>query len=176
MIFSSLNFKLQQGEGLIITGPNGSGKSLLLRVLAGVIPPSSGKVFKDHHFSKQRHCDFDSRVDEFLSVSQYFTCWGNSNCRDEFVEKWNLGSIWKKRLEKLSLGERKRAQLATILSHNPTLLLLDEPDLGLDSDVSDLMTDLLARVPSTCTTVLASHHGSIYEKLSWESLPLGGGQ
>jgi ABC-2 type transport system ATP-binding protein len=173
-IFSGLHFKIQQGEGLVITGPNGSGKTLLLRLLAGKLKPSSGKLFKDRHFSNQQYCDFDSKIDEYLSVSQFYSCWGNSTTQDETIDQWNLSSIWKRRLDRISLGEKKRAKLATALSHNPSFLLLDEPDLGLDQGHASLMADIFSAIPSSCTTILTSHHQEIYDSLGWEKLSLRG--
>jgi len=173
-IFSNLNFKVQQGEGLVILGPNGSGKTLLLRLLSGTLKPSSGQLFKDRHFSRQQYCDFDSRVDEHLTASQYFHCWGNWSKREDALALWGLEPIWKTPLRKLSLGQKGRVQLASALSHQPALLLLDEPDLGLDSETTTVIIEALKSIPSTCTTFLTSHHQSLYQDLLWPTLFLGG--
>lgn len=166
-----ISFKVLPGEKLFLIGPSGSGKTTLVSIIAGMVKPTSGKVFwkdlaKDitrsslEEIIKARR-DFagvifqDSRLLPHLTVEENIELAGHYakvqshiiKERTEFLLQF-LG-IWEKRDKKqdtLSGGERKRAAIATTLITNPTIIIGDEPTGDLDVITAESILDLFDKI------------------------------
>lgn len=146
-----LSFTIDQGELVGFIGPNGAGKTTTLKMLSGLLHPSSGSVTVLGQDPWQRHYDFLSSIS--LVMGQKNQLWWDLPA----IESFNLTkdiyglseSIYKKNLDtlvemldikdvlnvqvrKLSLGQRMKAELVAALLHSPKVLFLDEPTIGLD--------------------------------------------
>lgn len=155
-----------------LVGPNGSGKSTLLGVIAGVIPPTSGRL---HHvgdrppaFVPQRSAVTDSLP---LTVRQTVEMgrWSDRGpwrrltrqdraTVDQAMERLGITDLATRQLGELSGGQRQRALIAQGLAQESDLLLLDEPTTGLDPEARDRIAALLAELVADGTTVVQATH------------------
>lgn len=143
-VFSGIDFALGGGDALLVTGANGVGKSTLLRIVAGLLPRSSGSVRLEGggedlptvsaaaHYLGHRNA-----MKPILTVVENLAFWrsfhGAGRSVDEALDMVGLGEIGHLPFSFLSTGQRRRAAIARLLvSHRP-VWLLDEPTSGLDA-------------------------------------------
>ncbi|NNN06147.1 MAG: ATP-binding cassette domain-containing protein [Elusimicrobia bacterium] len=147
----AVSFSIEEGELVGFLGANGAGKTTTLKMLAGLLTPTSGTARALGHVPWRREAAFQRRLS--LVMGQRTQLWwelpayetfrlnkdiyGLSEAQfraslDELVDMLDLGAHLSIPVKKLSLGERMRAELAAALLHRPSLLLLDEPTIGLD--------------------------------------------
>jgi heme exporter protein A len=144
-VFSGVGFTLEAGGSLVVTGPNGAGKSTLLRVLAGLLPPSSGKVgieaggeafpsaaAASHYLGHENAMKTALTVLENLRFWRDFLGEPHLEC-GEALDIVGLGAIGRLPFGYLSTGQRRRASIARLLVSYRPVWLLDEPTAGLDS-------------------------------------------
>lgn len=196
-----LDLSLARGDCLGLLGLNGAGKSTTLKILTGVLAPHAGSVRICGHdlarapLAAKRRLGFlpdvpplfpDARVDEYLAFSARLR-----EVRDvagavaRAKQRCGLGDVGPRLLRNLSKGYQQRVGLAQAIVHEPALLVLDEPTVGLDPvqirDVRRLIADLarehavilsthlLAEVQQICTRVAVLHAGRLVHEG-----PLGG--
>ena len=147
----NVTFQLSAGECLGLLGPNGAGKSTLVKTICGLQKPDSGNVLVLGSSHNHRNYDFlrrigvvfghksslwwDLPVKDSYNVLQkvYNIDCKNFNMRlEELIETLSLSSILNTRVRNLSLGERVKCEVVAALIHDPDLLILDEPTVGLD--------------------------------------------
>lgn len=188
-----VTFNLKKGEILGFLGPNGAGKTTTMRILTGYIPPTSGKamvagydVFTQSMQVRQRIGYLPESVPLYteMSVWDYLDfaarLRGVQN-RDEAIErvmeKTNLSDRADTIINKLSKGFRQRVGIAQAMVHEPEVLILDEPTIGLDPkqiiEIRELIksfggehtvilsTHILPEVSQTCSRVLIINQGKI---------------
>ncbi|MBX3744902.1 MAG: ATP-binding cassette domain-containing protein [Verrucomicrobiae bacterium] len=190
-----LSFAVGPREIVGFLGPNGAGKSTTMRILAGFLPASSGTarvagfdVFR-HSVEVRRHIGYmpennplppDMRVREYLRFRARLKGLSGSHCRErveQVQDMCGLRDVGKRIIGTLSKGFRQRVGLADALVHDPPLLILDEPTIGLDPNqirsLRQLIKDLAQRrsvllsshilpeVEMTCTRVLIMHRGCV---------------
>ncbi|MCX5745460.1 MAG: ATP-binding cassette domain-containing protein [Proteobacteria bacterium] len=146
-----LSFEIQRGERVGFLGPNGAGKTTTLKVLAGLLHPTSGDVVVEEHIPFLRKTTFLERITLVMGQKSQLiwdlppaeTYAMNRAIFDvphaafaatlaELTELLDLGPLLNKPTRQLSLGERMKCELAAALLHRPTTLFLDEPTIGLD--------------------------------------------
>ncbi|HXX42490.1 MAG TPA: ATP-binding cassette domain-containing protein [Chthoniobacterales bacterium] len=190
-----LNFEVGRGEIMGFLGPNGAGKTTTMRILASFLPPTSGRAsiagfdIFEQSLQARAHLGYmpenvplynDMRVTEYLDYRAALK--GVPHRRvDERVgdvkELCGLRDVEKKMIGTLSKGYRQRVGLADALLHEPDLLILDEPTIGLDPNqirqVRELIknlgkqhtillsTHILPEVEMTCSRVIIIHNGRI---------------
>ncbi len=169
-LFSDLEFQLQPGFTGIV-GPNGSGKTSLLRLLAGTLPPTSGRVVPRPEAAlrllvSQRVETRPGEVDEWL-VDGGAEAWS-------LLARLSLDPVQLERWSTLSPGERKRWQVAVALGRNPDVLLLDEPSNHLDAEARGWLSSALREFPGI--GVVVSHDRALLDSLTRATLRLGGGE
>lgn len=187
---ANVGFDLVWGSRTLLSGPNGAGKSTLLRVLATLLRPSAGNVtvagldVTDQANSVRRLIGYvghqtylygELTVDENLRF--YARLYGKSRSKGSLssaVERLKLGPMLNQRVRTLSRGWRQRAALARALLHDPKILLLDEPDTGLDEAATATLLDLLQH--SDWTMLIATHSLDRFEPLSTDVIRLQGGR
>ncbi|NGO49892.1 heme ABC exporter ATP-binding protein CcmA [Allomesorhizobium camelthorni] len=143
-VFSGVGFALEGGESLVVTGPNGAGKSTLLRIMAGLLPPSSGAVriegggeifptvaAASHYLGHENAMKTALTVAENLGFWREFLGEPHLEC-SEALEIVGLGDIGHLPFGYLSTGQRRRASIARLLVSYRPVWLLDEPTAGLD--------------------------------------------
>jgi ABC-2 type transport system ATP-binding protein len=189
-----LSFTVGQREIVGFLGPNGAGKSTTLRILAGFLPATSGSarvagfdVFRDStevrrrigYMPENNPLPPEMRVREYLKFRARLKGLHGNLCRervDLVQEQCGLRDVGRRIIGTLSKGYRQRVGLADALVHDPPLLILDEPTIGLDPNqirsLRQLIKDLgqrrsvllsshiLPEVEMTCTRVLIMHRGS----------------
>ncbi len=158
----SVSFTVPEGQALAFVGPNGAGKSTTIRMLTGILTPTSGDArvlgftpWKDRSkMAFQIGAVFGQRSqlwyhlpagDTFDLLAKIY----NLNPveyrkrRNELVERFELGPLLDVPVRKLSLGQRMRAEVAASLLHKPRLLMLDEPTIGLDINARHQLRELI---------------------------------
>jgi ABC-2 type transport system ATP-binding protein len=171
-----LNLQVATGALYGLIGPNGAGKTTSLRMLAGLLEPSSGEIIingrvANHDWRELRRLigympDFfgvyeDMLVWEYLDF--FARCYGLPRDRhrqvvDELLELVDLTEKRDTYIQTLSRGMRQRLCLAHALVHDPQVLLLDEPASGLDPRARVEMRELLRELGSMGKTILVSSH------------------
>eukprot|EP00850_Spirogloea_muscicola_P021300 SM000243S08601 [mRNA] locus=s243:52305:54330:- [translate_table: standard] len=176
VVLRGVSFSLHAGGGLVLTGPNGSGKSSLLRMLAGFIRPSAGRVLWDGHdvtrgtvadvYRTQLHLvAAKDAIKPALTVDQNVRFWaeleGTAERTKGALDRVGLGPYAVQRADVLSLGQKKRLQLARMLAMPRPLWLLDEPSVGLDKQGLKLLETMIAEHQLQGGLVLIATHSHI---------------
>jgi ABC-2 type transport system ATP-binding protein len=147
----AISFGIERGEVVGFLGPNGAGKTTTLKMLSGLLYPTSGEATVLGHVPSKREREFLRRItlvmgnrnqlqwdlpalDSFeLNRAIYRIRRSDfTPIRDELIELLDVGDLVRKPVRNLSLGERMKVEIVGSLLHRPTVLFLDEPTLGLD--------------------------------------------
>jgi len=181
-----VSFSIEPGEMVGYIGANGAGKSTTIKVLTGILVPTSGHVvangyvpYRDRRrytrrigvvFGQRTQLWWDIAVVESFKLLKEIYEIPDADYRrrlDLFLEILNLKEYLNTPVRKLSLGERMRCDLAASLLHNPALLFLDEPTIGLDVVAKDRIREFLKEVNRTerTTVLLTTHDLSDIEEL-----------
>ena len=168
----SLNIK--KGEILAMLGPNGAGKTTLISIICGIVTPTNGKVTVDGFDIIDDYRETRSRiglVPQELTLEQFETVFNNvSYSRGLYGKKPDNNhiekilkqlSLWDKkdlRLRQLSGGMKRRVLIAKALSHEPTILFLDEPTAGVDVELRKDMWKVVEKLRKTGVTIILTTH------------------
>ena len=174
-----ISFEVAKGERVGFLGPNGAGKTTTLKVLSGLLHPTSGEVRVDEFVPKQRKESFLGRITLVMGQKQQLL-WDlppsetfelNRGIygvpRDQFrqtlgeLTEWlELGDLTSKPTRQLSLGERMKCELAAALIHRPSVLFLDEPTIGLDVSMQATIRRFIKEYNERydATLILTSHY------------------
>ena len=173
-----ISFEIPAGEVVGFLGPNGAGKTTTLKMLSGLLYPTSGEARVLGHTPSKRERDFLRRITMVM---------GNRNqlqwdlpaldsfdllraiyriprpdfvaMRDELIELLDLGDLVSKPVRNLSLGERMKVEICGALLHRPAVLFLDEPTIGLDVTAQKRIRSFVAEYNQrTGATVLLTSH------------------
>ena len=166
LLFERLDLKLAAGEALHITGPNGSGKSSLIRLVAGLLKPTSGRIER----TNAALADDALALDRELLLGQALAFWAGPRLR-EALTAFELEPLAAVPVRLLSTGQAKRARLARVAASGAPLWLLDEPLNGLDrKGVAELDCAIAAHRTAGGAVLAASH---VPLGGDWRSLELG---
>jgi ABC-2 type transport system ATP-binding protein len=170
-----VNFGVKKGEVLGFLGPNGAGKTTTMRILTGFLPPSRGKVTLDGYDVVEKSLEVRRRVGYLpetvplytdMTVTSYLKYMGTLrrmspgkiNSRlGEVVDVCRLGDYRKTQIGKLSKGFRQRVGIAQAILHEPEVLVLDEPTIGIDPIQVVETRNLIQDLGRSQTVVLSSH-------------------
>jgi ABC-2 type transport system ATP-binding protein len=172
-----VDLSIEAGEAVAYVGPNGAGKSTTVKLLSGILVPTSGEVRIDglsprkdriavsHRigvlFGQRTQLWWDLPVSESLAVLRDIYGIDHATYRKRlarFDEVLDLGDVLPVLGRKLSLGQRMRADLAAALLHAPPVVYLDEPTIGLDLAVKDRVREFFRTVRDAGTTVMLTSH------------------
>lgn len=174
-----VDFAVERGEFVALLGPNGAGKTTLLKLLSGIITPTRGTARVLGHVPWERADDFRRRF--ALVMGQRNQLWWDlpaaesfrlhreiyrldparfTRTRDELVDLLGVGRLVLQPVRELSLGERMKLELVAALLHEPEVLFLDEPTIGLDVVAQHAIHSFLRHVQTErrMTVILTTHY------------------
>ena len=170
----TINLNIKKGEIFAMLGPNGAGKTTLISIICGIVKPSSGKVTADGFDIIDDYRETRSRiglVPQELTLEQFETVFNNvSYSRGLYGKKPDPKhiekilkqlSLWDKkdqRLRQLSGGMKRRVLIAKALSHEPSILFLDEPTAGVDVELRQDMWKIVEELRKTGVTIILTTH------------------
>jgi ABC-2 type transport system ATP-binding protein len=173
-----VSFQLEAGEMVGYIGPNGAGKSTTIKMLTGILVPSGGRIVVDGRVPYQQRVEHARRIGvvfgqrtqlwwdlptiESFELLRYVYRIPERRWRANmaaFSELLDLGPFLETPVRQLSLGQRMRADLAAALLHDPAILFLDEPTIGLDVVAKERIRQFLAQINRErgVTVILTTH-------------------
>jgi ABC-2 type transport system ATP-binding protein len=182
----AISFEIEPGEVVGFLGPNGAGKTTTLKMLSGLLYPTSGEATVLGHVPSKREREYLRRITLVM---------GNRNqlqwdlpaldsfelnraiyriprpdfvaLRDELIELLDVGDLVRKPVRQLSLGERMKVEIVGSLLHRPGMLFLDEPTIGLDVTMQKRIRSFIAEYNRRyeATVLLTSHYMADVEAL-----------
>ena len=194
---NDVSFRIEDGEAVGYIGPNGAGKSSTIKILSGILTPDSGTCVIDGRVpwkDRRAHVSqigvvFGQRsklwwdvpvIDSFELIRDIYAVTEDvykRNLRD-LTDLLNLSEILKTPARSLSLGQRMRCEIAASLLHDPRILFLDEPTIGLDAvskiAVREFVLDMNKRRGTT--VILTTHDMQDVEALAQRVLLIGKGR
>jgi len=194
---AGVSFSLEAGELLAFIGPNGAGKSTTVKILSGILRPTSGRVEVDglvpwedrvRHvarigvvFGQRSQLWWDLPViDGFDLLADIYRVPAASyrRRRDELVTMLRLEPLLDQPVRQLSLGQRMRAEFAAALLHDPSILFLDEPTIGLDAPSKLAVREFVRRLnrEQGVTVLLTTHDMRDVEALAERVIVIGQGR
>ena len=192
-----LSFTIGDGEIVGYIGPNGAGKSSTIKVLSGILVPDSGQCLvngripwkqRRQHvaeigvvFGQRSQLWWDVTVtDSFSLLKDIYRVEDNRYHRnvEELTELLDLGDLLRTPARQLSLGQRMRCEIAASLLHNPRVLFLDEPTIGLDAVSKLAVRSFIQQLNRThgTTVLLTTHDMQDIEALATRILLIGHGR
>ena len=192
-----VSFSIEKGEIIGYIGPNGAGKSTTIKILSGILTPDSGTVkigkmipWKDRkRYVKNIGVVFGQRsqlwwdipaIDTFDLLKDIYEINDSDyeRVKNDLIEKLNLKDIVNIPVRQLSLGQRMRCEIAASLLHEPEILFLDEPTIGLDAISKQLVRDFIKKLnkEKKTTIILTTHDMSDIEALAKRIILIGKGQ
>lgn len=153
-LFQNLNFEVNYKESLGIIGPNGSGKSTLLKIIAGILKPTSGTVTLHKDNSINQSENLISYIPQRTTFNETLPLTGmdilqlhcqNQTRIEEILHLVEMQDKADRIFSKLSGGEKQRILIAQAITSAPHLLILDEPNKGLDSAGQDQLLSILKK-------------------------------
>ncbi|MCM1244938.1 MAG: ATP-binding cassette domain-containing protein [Roseburia sp.] len=192
-----VSFTIQDGEMVGYIGPNGAGKSSTIKILSGILTPDSGICrvdgrvpWKDriHHvkeigvvFGQRSQLWWDVPVTDSFELLKEIYSIPDSAYRSnlhELTELLDLKELLRSPARQLSLGQRMRCEIAASLLHNPKILFLDEPTIGLDAVSKLAVRDFIRRQNEEhgTTVILTTHDMQDIEALTKRIILIGKGE
>jgi len=194
--FSGLNLKVEKGARFGLFGPNGAGKTTLISLMTGLLTADSGHVkLLGHEMGKQNN-NATNRLFGFVPQDfsfyqelspaenlEFFGAWSGLNKStikrrtDELLHILGLEEVRDKQVQKFSGGMKRRVNLAIGVIHNPEILFLDEPTVGVDVQTGHAIINYLLELNKNGTTlVYTSHQLSEAEDLCQQVALIDGGK
>lgn len=193
----NLSLEIEKGELVGFLGPNGAGKTTFLKMLSGIMHPTSGEAQVLGYTPWERKNEFLRNI--AIVMGQKNQLWWDLPTIDSFnllkevygiktseykknldmmVETLNMKELLTKRLRNMSLGERMKCELTASFLHNPQVMFLDEPTIGLDVMSSQSIRAFLAAInkEKKCTLILTSHYMGDIEALCKRVVIINKGQ
>lgn len=176
---NNISFDIEAGEFIGLIGPNGAGKTTLIKMMTGIIQPSSGSIKVLGYEPGKLEDSFKKQYS--LVMGQKSQLWWDLPAIDSFnlnkaiyeipddyfkkkleyfIKKFNIESLLNVQVRQLSLGERMKMELISSLLHDPKIIFLDEPTIGLDVIAQKSVREFLKEINKEfgTTIVLTSHY------------------
>ena len=170
----NINLNIKKGEIFAMLGPNGAGKTTLISIICGIVNPTSGKVSVDDYDIIDDYRETRSKiglVPQELTLEQFETVinnvsysrglYGKKPDTDHIEKVLKQLSLWDKkdlRLRQLSGGMKRRVLIAKALSHEPSILFLDEPTAGVEVELRKEMWKVVENLRKTGVTIILTTH------------------
>jgi len=169
-----INLDIRKGEIFALLGPNGAGKTTLINIICGIVTPSSGEVYADGHEIRRDYRPARTKiglVPQELTTDRFETVWAtttfsrglfgrapNKAYVEQVLRDLSLLDKRNAQLQTLSGGMKRRVMIAKALSHEPTILFLDEPTAGVDVELRRDMWALVRRLRDNGVTIILTTH------------------
>lgn len=171
---------IKKHDFIVLTGPNGGGKTTLLRLIAGLLPPTRGRIVRDEgiitgYLPQHRTIDRQFPVTVGEIVRQGLACrkrwWQHLTPAlraqaAETIESFHLTELADRPISQLSGGQWQRTLLARAFAGHPDLLLLDEPETHLDEASRDELYARLTALRGKVTVVVVSHEEKLFPHIA----------
>lgn len=192
-----ISFQIEKGEIVGYIGPNGAGKSTTIKILSGILVPDSGKCtinglvpYKDRQkyvkdigvvFGQRSQLWWDIPAEDTFDLLKDIYNISDEEFqknKEELTTLLNIKDIMGIPVRQLSLGQRMRCEIAASLIHNPSILFLDEPTIGLDAVSKEIVRDFIKKLnkEKKTTVILTTHDMSNIEALAKRIILIGKGQ
>ena len=192
-----VSFTIRDGEMVGYMGPNGAGKSSTIKILSGILTPDSGSCVIDGLVPWKNRIDHVRRIgvvfgqrsqlwwdipviDSFELLRDIYSVEQTQYRRNlgELTELLQLGELLKTPTRQLSLGQRMRCELAASLMHNPRILFLDEPTIGLDAVSKLAVREFIRKLNREhgTTVILTTHDMQDIQALAQRVILIGRGR
>jgi ABC-2 type transport system ATP-binding protein len=192
-----ISFEIKEGELVGFIGPNGAGKTTTLKVLSGLLYPTSGDIKVLGYEPFKRQSDFQKQFS--IVMGQKNQLWWDLPAWESFIlnkeiydvsderfhtvvdklsQMLEIQNILKIQVRKLSLGQRMKCELIAALIHSPRVLFLDEPTIGLDVIAQKNMRDFIKEynIKFNSTIILTSHYMADVKELCKRVIMIDGGK
>ncbi len=177
-VLHGISFGISRGEFVGLVGPNGAGKTTTMKILSGILTPSSGEVILSGYNPQKRRSDFFKSIgvmfgnrsnlvfdipviDSFLLLKDIYGVPEKTFSRNLslFTSMLDLDPLLQIPVRKLSFGQRMRAETAAVFLHSPKAVLLDEPTIALDAVAKQSIYNFLRTInEKTKTTIILTTH------------------
>ena len=192
-----ISFSIEKGEIVGYIGPNGAGKSTTIKMLSGILLPTAGNIkvngfnpFKDRKkyvsnigvvFGQRSQLAWDIPAEDTFDLLKDIYKLSDEKYqknKEELVKLLNIEEIIKKPVRTLSLGERMRCEIAASLLHEPKILFLDEPTIGLDAVSKKIVRDFILKInkEKKVTVILTTHDMMDIDTLAKRIILIGKGK
>lgn len=173
-----INFSIEEGELVGYIGENGAGKSTTIKMLTGLLSPTSGKVIVNGIVPNEKRIENNKNIgavfgqktqlwwdlpviESFRLIKKMYKIPENEYRKNlkKFTEILNLGDLLEKQVKNLSLGQKMRCEIAATFLHNPKIVYLDEPTIGLDVFVKENIRKFIKDInkEKNTTVILTTH-------------------
>ena len=170
-----LSFRVEPGEVLGFLGPNGAGKTTTMRIIAGFLPPTTGRAFVCGFDVETQSTDAKRQIGylpegapsypemtprsflTFIAEARAMTAEKRRQRLEEVYGLLHLEKVLDRNIDTLSKGYRRRVGLAQAILHDPPVLILDEPTDGLDPNQKHEVRELIARMAHDKIIVISTH-------------------
>ncbi len=194
---NNFDLEIKEGEFVGLIGPNGAGKTTLVKMLTGIVAPTQGEIevlgyypnklenaFKQQYaivMGQKSQLFFELTADDTLRLFKEIYGLGEAEYKknkEYFVKLFGVEELMDVQVRTLSLGERMKMELIVALLHNPKILFLDEPTIGLDAIASKQIRTFLREVNEEkgTTIILTSHYMEDIKMLCKRSVVINSGQ
>jgi ABC-2 type transport system ATP-binding protein len=170
----NIDLEIRRGEIFALLGPNGAGKTTLINIICGIVTPSTGRVVADGHDILREFRAARARiglVPQELTTDMFETVWSTLKFSRGLFGKPPDAAVLEKVLRDLSLWDKKDAKIMTLsggmkrrvmiakaLSHEPTILFLDEPSAGVDVELRRDMWEMVRKLRENGVTIILTTH------------------
>ncbi|WP_051920443.1 ABC transporter ATP-binding protein [Thermodesulfobacterium hydrogeniphilum] len=176
LALKGISFEIKEKELFALLGPNGAGKTTIIRIISGLTQPTSGNIyifnksiFNNPIWAKNQigivpqtiNLDLELSVEENLLIHGFLYRMSLDQIKkriEELLELADLTFRRKSKIKELSGGMRRRVLIIRALMHNPKILLLDEPTVGLDPHIRRKIWSFIKNIQSNGTTILLTTH------------------
>ena len=192
-----ISFSIEEGEIVGYIGPNGAGKSTTIKILSGILIPDRGECIIDNMTPWKERVKYVKHIG--VVFGQRSQLWWDIPAEDTFdllkdiyeipeeefqatkedlIKRLNLQDIINIPVRQLSLGQRMRCEIAASLLHNPKILFLDEPTIGLDAVSKQVVRDFIKKLnkEKNTTVILTSHDMADITSLAKRIILIGKGK
>jgi ABC-2 type transport system ATP-binding protein len=169
-----VSLEIRRGEILALLGPNGAGKTTLINIICGIVTPSAGRIIADGHdvvaepraarqkiglVPQELVTDLFERVWDTVKFSRgLFGCRPDPHVLDRVLRDLSLWEKKDTRIMALSGGMKRRVMIAKALSHEPSILFLDEPSAGVDVELRHQMWEMVRGLRDRGVTIILTTH------------------